>query len=427
VKRTPATLAALALFCLAAPALAGDWPCWRGPTGQGHSDEKGLPLEWDAKSGKNVLWKAELHGGRKSNQDMTSPGWSCPIVSGGRVFLTTAVWKPELDKNERRKTIPEHHVLCYRASDGKQLWDTVVPAGKCLVDNQYHGYAVPTPATDGKHVFVLFGSGVVACLDLDGKVVWREELELKKNNVDGGICSSVLLYGDSVIFPGVANPGLRALYKKTGKLKWEQQPREASNRQATPAILEVNKQKQLIHLAGGVRGYDPQTGKLLWSCRAPSGLTSPVFGDGLVYTDSGRGGKTGAAVDYRGKGDVSKTHVKWDADVVAPAGSSGVVVGKYLYRACSSDILRCWEMASGKLIYEKRLARVSPSASPIATADGRIYFASSGRSYVIKAGEEFEILATNDLNDGDPYVTAAISGGRIFIKGKSCLWCIGTK
>src|SRR5262249_15469699 len=156
------------------------------------------------------------------------------------------------------------------------------------------------------------------------------------------------------------------------------------NRMATPAFLEIDKKKQLIHLAGGVRGIDPDTGKQLWFCRAPSGLSSPVFGAGLVYTDSGRGGRTGAAADPTGKGDVTKPNLKWEVDVTAPAGSSGIVVGKHLYRACNNDFLRCWEMASGKLVYEKRLLRISPSTSPIATADGRIYFASSGRSYVIK-------------------------------------------
>jgi outer membrane protein assembly factor BamB len=424
-KRTSLGLALL--LCLAGPLCAGDWPCWRGPTAQGHCDEKDLPLEWDGKSGKNVLWKAELHGGRKLNPEFSSPGWSCPIVHGDRVFLTTAVWKSDLTEKERRKSIPAHHVLCYRAEDGKQLWDVEVPAGKCLVDNFYHGYTVPTPVTDGKRVFVLFGSGVVACLDFEGKVVWREELALNKKEIDGGICSSPILYDDSVIFPGIANPVLRAVYKKDGKLKWEQEGKE-HNRMATPYVMEIDKKKQLIHLAGGARGYDPDTGKQLWFCRtAPTGLTSPVLGGGLIYTDSGRGGRSGAAVDPTGKGDVSKTHLKWQVDLTAPAGSSGIVVGKLLYRACGGDLLRCYKVADGELVYEKKLPRISPSTSPIATADGRIYFASCGRSYVIKAGEEYELLATNDLNEGDPYATPAISNGRIFIKGKSYLWCIGTK
>src|SRR4051794_41459377 len=104
--------AALACVVLASVAAAGDWPAWRGPTGLGYTDEKGLPLTWDAKSGKNVRWKALLHGGAKNNPDFTSPGWSSPIVWKGRVYLTTAVWPAEMkDKDERRATIPAHHVL----------------------------------------------------------------------------------------------------------------------------------------------------------------------------------------------------------------------------------------------------------------------------------------------------------------------------
>jgi outer membrane protein assembly factor BamB len=180
-------------------------------------------------------------------------------------------------------------------------------------------------------------------------------------------------------------------------------------------------------MSGGMQGIDPDTGQVLWSCRAPSGQSSPVFGDGLVYTDAGRGGKDGAAIDPTGKGDVSKTHVKWKVPVTAPAGSSGIVVGKYLYRSCNNDLLRCWEMANGELVYEERLSKISPSTSPIATADGRLYFASSGRSYVIKAGPKFELLASNDLGERDPFATPAVSNGRLFIKGRDYLWCIGAK
>jgi outer membrane protein assembly factor BamB len=422
---------AIAIVCGAALILggslfasAGDWPGWRGPTGLGYTEEKDLPLTWDAKTAKNVLWKAPLLASHKK-APMASPGWSCPIVWRDRVFVTTAIWPESVSDKESTKSIPDHHVLCFRASNGEQLWNTLVPPGKCLVDNHYHGPAVSTPVTDGQHVFVLFGSGVVAALDSDGKIVWREELPYRRT-IDGGICSSLVLYGDSLILPGIANPVLRALDKKNGKLRWEQKGRQ-KNRMATPAVLRINGRPQLIHMAGGMQGIDPETGEVLWSCRAPSGQSSPVFGDGLIYTDAGRGGKEGAAIDPSGEGDVSKTHVKWHVSVTAPAGSSGIVVGKYLYRACNNDILRCWEMATGELVYEERLPKISPSTSPIATADGRIYFASSGRSYIIKAGPKFEPLASNDLNERDPFATPAVSNGRLFIKGRDYLWCIGSK
>jgi outer membrane protein assembly factor BamB len=113
--------------------------------------------------------------------------------------------------------------------------------------------------------------------------------------------------------------------------------------------------------------------------------------------------------------------------VTSPAGSSGIVVGEYLYRAGDQEVLRCYKMATGELVYAERLPGVSPSSSPIATADGRIYFAGPGKSYVIKAGPEFEILGTGSLNEPDPFSTPAVSGGRLFIKGRNYLWCIGTR
>jgi outer membrane protein assembly factor BamB len=415
---------ALLLFPLAA--WAGDWPGWRGPTGLGYTDEKDLPLTWNGKIGKNILWKTLLHGGSKKNPEFSSPGWSCPIVWRDRIFLTTAVWPDGLTEKERRQAIPEQHLLCLQVSDGKQLWDTVVPSGKCLVDNFYHGYTVPTPVTDGKYVFALFGSGVLAALDFDGKIVWQEELPRRKD-VDGGVCSSPILYEDTVIIVSITDTGLRALEKETGKLKWEQKSRDR-NTMSTPALIRIGDKTQLIHHAGGLQALDPATGDLLWFCRGvTSSQSSPVFGSGLLYTDAGRGGQSCQAVDPTGKADVSKTNVKWQAKTTTAAGSSAIVVGEHIYRGCDPGLIKCRELATGEIVYEERTPGISPSASPIACPDGRIYFASSGKSYVIKAGPEFEILATNDLEDGPDYTTPAVSNGRLFIKGKSYLWCIGTK
>jgi outer membrane protein assembly factor BamB len=341
------------------------------------------------------------------------------------VFLTTATWPSGLTEKERRASIAEHHVLCFRTDDGKQLWDTVVPAGKLLVNNFYHGYAVPTPATDGTWVFALFGSGVLAALDYDGNIVWRQEVPYQRET-DNGVCSSPILYKDTVIIPGIQSRGLRALDKRTGKVKWEQQTKQR-NTMATPALVGVGGRTQLIHYAGGIQALDPDTGTLLWSCRAPTAQSSPALGDGLLYADAGRGGQQGAAIDPTGTGDVSKTHVKWQTRVEGVAGASAVIIDRHVYRASGQDYIRCWSLADGEPVKELKAPRVSPSASPIATADGRIYFAGSGKSYVIRADPELEVLAVNDLNDGPDYATPAVAGGRLYIKGKSYLWCISKK
>src|SRR4051794_3154166 len=121
------SLGSLVLVAIAEGSRAGDWPGWRGPTGLGYTDEKDLPLTWDAKSGENILWKTLLHGGGKNNPEFSSPGWSSPIVRGDRIVLTTSTWPAGMEQKERRASIAEHHVLCFQASDGKQLWDTVIP------------------------------------------------------------------------------------------------------------------------------------------------------------------------------------------------------------------------------------------------------------------------------------------------------------
>src|SRR5262249_50614466 len=194
---------------------------------------------------------------------------------------------------------------------------------------------------------------------------------------------------------------------------------------------------QLIHFAGGVQGVDPATGEVLWSCRAPTDWASPVLGAGLIYADPGTKSPfpndahgTGVAIDPTGAGDVSKTHVRWQAKVPDADGASPVIVGDYLYRVSKPDVLRCWKLGTGELVYEERLPKISTMASPIATADGRIYFASAAKSYVIKAGPVLEVLGSSDLPDGADYhssSTPAVSGGRLFIKGKTHLWCIGAK
>jgi outer membrane protein assembly factor BamB len=366
---------------------AGDWPGWRGPSGLGYTDESNLPLTWNGKTGENILWKTPIAGGGP-NADFTAPGHSSPIVWHGRVVITTAVFPRGMSNEQRRKAIADHHVICFSASDGRQLWDTLVPPGKCVVNDIYHGYAVPTPVTDGSHIFALFGSGVIAALDFDGKIAWREELP-RLRDVDKGTCASPILYEDSVIIPSITETGLRALDKATGKLKWEQHHKEWNN-DATAIIASVQGRPELIHCVGGLKAFNPATGEPIWQCRKASvSCASPAFGAGIAYADSGFGGRVGTAVDPTGKGEVSNTNVKWEIDVRCPAGSSPIIVGDYLYRITDNSKIGCWKVASGAPVYLEKAPKITPSSSPIACPDGRIYFASPKRSYVLKAGPRF--------------------------------------
>src|SRR5262249_5187602 len=182
----------------------------------------------------------------------------------------------------------------------------------------------------------------------------------------------------------------------------------------------------LVAAATALQGLDPDTGKPLWWCNSDKRVgdtPSPVLAGGVVYADSGRGGP-GLAVDPTGSGDVSKTHLKWTVTQVPEGFSSAVAVGECLYRVHNPGVLRCWEAATGREVYAERLAGVSTSASPVATADGRLYFASAGKSQVVKAGPKFELLASNDLGEPSP-ASAAVADGRIYLQGTRSPFCVG--
>lgn len=408
----------LAVVLFAGVAAAADWPGWRGPTGMGRVGDE-LPLKWGGKDGENVLWKAALPGVEaKAGQDQNQ---SSPVVVGDRVFVTASYWP---DKPDPKKQ-PEHHVACYRASDGKHLWDVTVPPGPWSFTDLRGGYTAPTPAADSERVYVVFGSAVVAALTHDGKEVWRKDI--KPFKFDVALAASPVLFGETLILQCDQldrESRLLAFDRKTGEIAWEEKRPKAGFAHSTPVVALIGGKPQLlVSASNAVQGLDPANGKVLWTCAAKGDTVTPVLAGGLVYCDSGRGGAA-LAVDPTGSGDVTKTHIKWTIPVVKEGYGSPVASGEYLYRLCNPDVLTCVRIATGEVVFSERLPGVTASASPLATADGRVYFASAGKSYVVKAGPKLDILATNDLGDGGPASPAA-SGGRLFLKGRKWLFCVG--
>lgn len=406
--RCPAWRLAALLILLLSPAGAENWPQFRGPTGQGASAEKELPLTWGGPGEQNVRWKAELPKAHNP--------WSSPIVWGDRVFLTTSTFDP-----------PEHRVLCFGKEDGRLLWSTPVPAGPLHLTDTRATYCAPTPATDGKAVFVAFGSAVVAALDFDGRILWRQELARRAFDVAMG--SSPILYKGNVLLLCDQNEGkscLLAFDKATGKIAWEALRPQQAFAHTTPVLISVKGAPQLLVGASNVfQGLDPENGKPIWWFANAGDTASPAYADGIAYCDSGRGGP-GAAVDATGTGDVTATHLKWRLNMGGEVLSSPIIVGGLLYRLRGGSRLSCLELATGKECWSDHLPGVHSWPSPVAAADGRIYFASAGKSFVLRAGPKFELLATNDLGDPNP-ASPAVSDGMIFLRGNRYLYCIGGK
>jgi outer membrane protein assembly factor BamB len=396
---------ALSLF-ISLGAHAGHWPQFRGPTGLGYTDEKNLPLHWNAKSNVNIAWKAALPKGDNP--------YSSPVVWADRVFVTSTVNNPV-----------EHHVLCFARADGKLLWDSKVEPGPWSLKDLRGGYGAPTPCADGKNVFAVFGSAVVAALDFDGKIVWRKELE--KYNFDVALGSSPILHKDTVILDCDQNnktSSLIAFDKTSGAIKWEQKRPQVAFAHSTPVIVNVNgKAEMLVSASNAIQGLNPDTGEMIWWCSAYGDASSPAFARNLVFSDSGRGGKA-VCVDVTGSGDVTKTNLKWTFSQIPEGLSSAIIVGDFVYRTHNPETLKCIRLSNGELMFNERLPGVSTWASPFARPDGTIYFASAGKSYVIKAGDRLEVLATNDIGE-ENRASAAVADGKIFLRGGKNLYCIG--
>jgi outer membrane protein assembly factor BamB len=398
---------------------SGHWPQWRGPQRSGHTDEADLPLTWDGKTQKNVLWKVPADFGHSS-----------PIVWGQRVFLSASVRKLPRGSDQTAEN-QQHRVVCYRTTDGEKLWQTNIEAGAW---DTLFSFTASTPVTDGKRLYAVFGSGTVAALDLDGKLLWQKKLPgpFKAE----WLSSSPLLYQDTLfVLVDVSNEfWLLALDKKAGAVKWDikrKQHDRAHN--SSPVLLVVRDRPQVVVACqGAVLALDPTSGKEIWSCKwGGNRYPSLVAGPGLVFV-TGEGGES-LAIDPTGEGDVSKTHVKWRHAKTPQGFGSPVIVGDYLFRASPPGIIRCWKVADGTLMYEERVEGVPTYISPVATKDGRIYFASSDKTCIIKAGPRLEVLAANVLEgerhgeSGSSGPSPAVANGSIFLRSPRSLYCIAKK
>ena len=388
---------------------AESWPEFRGPTGQGHSTARHLPLEWSGT--KNVAWKQPLSG----------TGWSSPVLRDGRLYLTSAV--PHDGGNQSLQT------LCLDAASGKTLWSTEVFATLISKGHQKNSQASPTPILEGKRLYVHFGHLGTACLDLAGKVVWRN-IEIKYSPVHGNGGSPILV-DQALVFScdGGSDPFIIALDKTTGKVLWKtnratDNPRKFSF--STPLLITVNGKKQIISPgSGAVCAFDPQTGKEIWRARYGEGysvIPRPVFGHGLLFIGTGYDRPTVVAVRPDGLGDVTDTHIVWTLTKGAPNTPSLLLVGDELYMVSDAGIGSCVDAKTGNVHWQERLGG-NYSASPI-FADGRIYFQNEeGVGVVIKPGKTFQKLAENPLGERT-LASYAVDDGALFIRTQENLFRI---
>jgi outer membrane protein assembly factor BamB len=396
------------LVCLvhAVSGAVQEWPQFRGPDGQGHATGQGLPLDWSEQQ--NVAWKVPVPG----------RGWSSPVVGGGRVWLTTAT-AVKRDTSLR--------LMAFDVQSGRPAVDVEVfkIRGKPLL-NPKNSHASPTPILDGDRVYVHFGAEGTAALSTDGAIVWKTQLPYESQHGNGG---SPELAGDFLIIncDGFDEAFVAALDKRTGKLRWRADRREPhSQAYSTPLAIRVGERDEIVSVgAFNAVAYDPQNGKEIWRVGYPDGFSNvprPVYGAGLVFIATGFNQPSLLAVRPDGKGDVTRSHVAWKLSRGAPLTPSPLVLGDELYVVSDNGIASCLDARTGELRWQQRLGN-SFSASPV-LADGRIYFLDEdGRTTVVKAGTNGEVLATNVL-EGPALASMAVASQSFFIRTATHLYRI---
>ena len=405
---------ALVGFIVGTQLFASDnWPEFRGPTAQGISDAKNVPLHWSATS--NVVWKSAIPG----------DGWSSPVLVDGRIYLTTAVTD---------STNTSLRALCVNAKDGLIQWNVEVFQPDSEATQEIHkknSLASPTAIARVGRVYVHFGHMGTAALDLDGKLLWRQtELKYPPMHGNGG---SPALVDDQLIFScdGESDPFLVSLDAKTGKVNWKTPRNTTASRKfsfSTPLAIRVDGAMQIISPTSGfVAGYDPKDGQEIWRAHYPEGfsiITRPVYAHGLLFVSSSYMKPVLYAVKpASAKGDVTDSHVAWKHDKGAPNTPSPLVVGEEIYFVSDSGIATCLDARTGNLHWSERLGG-GFSASPV-LVEGRIYFQNEeGVGTVLKAGKTFEVLAKNDLGERT-LASPAVADNTLYLRSKSHLWRIG--
>jgi len=384
-----------------------NWPCFRGPNGDGTSIETNIPTKWDSET--NVLWKIQVPG----------TGHSSPIVWEDKLFLATAT-----------RDTQEKILLCYDNSDGKLLWQKTVL--KTTFENKHNdnSFASGTPATDGNLIYVSFLDGddvFVAAYDFSGKQIWAQRPG-KFSSPHGYSCSPVL-YENKVIINGNSkeNSFVAALNKTNGQIIWKNPQVKSAHSFSTPIIREMAGKTQMIF--GGnmeISSYNPDDGSRYWFVSGPSEdfCSSPVYiaKANLILISSAWPQRHLLAIKPDGSGDVTDSHVVWQTRKGGYYVPSPVCTNDYLFTTMTNGQVHCIEISTGNTLWAEDLGKQYASSVLV---NGLVYMPNDeGVITVIKPGPTFEYISRNSIGER-MNASPAISNGRIYLRGDKHLFCVG--
>jgi outer membrane protein assembly factor BamB len=392
-----------------------------------------------------VVWKTDVPG----------RGWSSPIVWGNRVFLTTVVNLGESEppkkglyfggnRPEPPRSEHEWKALCLDLNTGLVLWERVMqrgqPQGAIHLKNSF---ASETPVTDGERVYVYFGNLGVFCFDFSGKLLWEKRFKAYPTRFGWGTAASPVLHKDRlyVVNDNEEQSYLLALDKRSGKEIWRMERDEKSN-WSTPYVWENALRTEIVTPGSGkVRSYD-LNGNLLWWFQGMSSITiaTPYAENGLLYVSSGYVGdrarplyaiRPGASGDISLKPDeTSNSSIAWSHPTAAPYNPTTLAYDGRLYVLYDRGLVSCHNAQTGALLYDKeRLPNGFHFTSSPWAYNGKVFCLNEdGVAFVLRAGDKFELLRVNKLDDDDMCMaTPAMVGDRLLIRTSARIYCIGQR
>jgi outer membrane protein assembly factor BamB len=432
-------------LCFAAS--AANWPTFRGPNGSGVA-EGPAPTKWDATKNENILWKTPIPGLAHSS----------PVIWGGKVFITTAissdpkaVFRHGLYGDvEPSEDVSKHtwKVYCLDRDNGKILWEQVSYEGTPKTKRHpKSSQASSSPATDGKHLVAFFGSEGLYTYDMNGKLLWKQDLGILNAgwfydpDYEWTTASSPVIYKNLVIVQCdiAKNSFIAAFDLDTGKEAWRT-PRPEISSWGTPTIYEGKRAELVTNSTKSIHGYDPLTGKELWTFKIKNSevtATTPIVAKDLIIIANGYPPvqpifaiKPGANGEFTLKeGQESSDQIAWSKTRGGPYMPTPLAAGDLLYLVSNNGVVTAYQIATGERVYQQRLSPnqgTALSGSPV-YADGKLYFPSEdGDVFVVKAGEKYELLSTNPMGEV-LMATPAISDGTIFIRGEHSVFAIREK
>lgn len=421
------------LMLLSAGGLAvGDWPHWRGPYLNGSSEEKNLPVRWSKTE--NIAWTAPLPGHSSAT----------PVIANGRVFVSSTV-----------KDSGDLLALCFDVRTGKELWRKKL--GTSIRKVPRNNPATPSPVTDGRNVYFMYGSGDLAGLDYEGNILWARNLEDEYGNISlkWGYSSSPLLYNGTLYIlvqrrdtayraPAGTNLDafILAIDAKTGKNIWKQSRKtnavnETLDSYSSPILLQHSGRAEIIVVgADYVTANDIVMGKEIWryeyarqkSTRGRN-ITSPVTVEGLVMCVPPRGADGLIAINSGGVGLISDDHIAWRFNGPSPDCSTPLYYKGNLYILADrkGGIITCLDAKTGRQKWQGKLGGSAPWWASITAGDDKLYCISeAAEAVVLAAGNEgFKILNRVDMGDKPIQASIAIANGHLYIRTASKLFCVG--